>query len=102
MADARHQLGDLCAMRLVGWQVEQHRHTVPTRSWPSKAPSTTRSAARGGRQRALPERIRGLGRQRMHEADRAAVRHHLDEDLAQRRVDCGVADTGAMLDLAHA
>src|ERR1700747_1718377 len=37
----------------------------------------------------------------MHEAYRAAMRHHLDQDVAQRRTDCGRGRRGRDPELGH-
>ena len=70
-------------MRLVGRTIQQQGDRAGEHIAVPGAEDDPLVAA-GRRQRAVPEGIGGLRLQRMHEADRSAVRDRLDQDLAQR------------------
>jgi hypothetical protein len=87
-------------MRLVRWKAEQQRHG-PDQAPAVKGAEDDPLLPAGGGQRVAPERLGHFLRQRMHEADRAAIRYRFDQDLTEHRANFGRRTQGFDLNIRH-
>lgn len=100
MAHAGHHLGELGPLRLVGRAVKQQCQSS-RQTFAVKGAQNNPPAPGGCRKRHLPETVCFRRRQGVHETDGAAIRHHFNQHIAQRRAYVRRVHQGNYFDFRH-